>query len=669
MQMKIKICGSASALALLLASGVSLAAEYARGKQYLSHPPCRPKPELSVRPLASGQAYFVDATNGDDVNDGTKHEPWRTLRHGLEKIGPGDTLYLRGGTYYENVVVRAQGTDKEPVTIRGYPGELAVVDGGYREFLDDPSAAWEPVPGGGPDEFRSTKEYPELGEPHDPRFPVSGSGVNDEEVRVMGNFADSMVPLHGYAFRGDLCSSNEYWNVQKTEEGADGFYCGPGVWLNPTTKRIHIRLAHHTLRTFGRGSYRGQRDPRKLPLVITGRDIPVRIHGAEHVRVQDLLVRGTRNRAVNIDAGGNIELDGVTIYGGAPAVFVRNTVGLRLINCALRGMAAPWSSRSSMKYRGASAYLLIADGSEPPNREFEIAFCEFTDSHDGLMIGTIDSLRFHHNLVDNFNDDGLYLTYDGHAGRDIQIYRNLIQRCLTSLAFAGSGGGQEKTEVHIFRNLFDLRGPVPYALPSGPESPQELTSRGRTCGDHGSPIWKPMFIHQNTVLLDESTWRHYYGGGLARATRGSSRRLLNNIFFHTRGQPGFNLEKESQDLIADGNLHWGLDKGMEEAMNALAKFRASAVFQGSKAKYKPGWTAHDVLADPLLVDVPADWRRPADVRLRRGSPAIDAGVELPEKWPDALREKDGGNPDIGALPLGAAPWRIGVRQRIAVTPP
>jgi hypothetical protein len=31
-------------------------------------------------------------------------------------------------------------------------------------------------------------------------------------------------------------------------------------------------------------------------------------------------------------------------------------------------------------------------------------------SNDGPFIGTAGDLRFHHNLVDNFNDDGVYLT-------------------------------------------------------------------------------------------------------------------------------------------------------------------------------------------------------------------------------------------------------------------
>jgi hypothetical protein len=45
---------------------------------------------------------------------------------------------------------------------------------------------------------------------------------------------------------------------------------------------------------------------------------------------------------------------------------------------------------------------------------------------------------------------------------------------------------------------------------------------------------------------------------------------------------------------------------------------------------------------------------------------VNAGLPLPEAWPDPLREADRGQPDIGALPLGAEAWRIGIDGRLSV---
>jgi hypothetical protein len=377
---------------------------------YLSHQPMRPLPTASQRRMGEGSAWFVDGRVGDDRQQGAAETPWRTIQHGLSQLKPGDTLYLRGGTYYERVVCRAAGTAQAPITIRSYPGELVVLDGGFREFFDRPAEAWEPAPGGAHGEFRSTATYPQLAEPADPRQPVVASGANAESVYVLGNFGDSMVPLHGYHSLGDLQSKNMYWNLRDKLDEEQSIYCGPGLWFDRQTGQIHVRLAHTTLEGLGSDNYRGQTNPRRLPLVVGGRGAVVDIDGAEHVRFQDIVVRGTRGRTLNVRGAKGIALDGLTVYGGCPALFVEGTSGLRMSHCALRGVSAPWSFRTSEKYRGISTYLFIASGEAPGNRDFEIACCEFTDCHDGLILGSIHGLRFHHNFVDNFNDDGLYLT-------------------------------------------------------------------------------------------------------------------------------------------------------------------------------------------------------------------------------------------------------------------
>jgi len=50
-------------------------------------------------------------------------------------------------------------------------------------------------------------------------------------------------------------------------------YCGPGIWYDKDRGRIHVRLAHTNIRLPEEAqhtvvNYRGERDPRRLPLVI-----------------------------------------------------------------------------------------------------------------------------------------------------------------------------------------------------------------------------------------------------------------------------------------------------------------------------------------------------------------------------------------------------------------
>lgn len=639
--------------------------------KFLSHPPIRPLPVSSNRPFSEGPGYFVDVGKGNDKNDGSKGKPWQTLQYAVQKLKPGDTLYLRGGIYFEHVVVTLSGTAKQPVTIRSYPGELAILDGGLRDFFEEPAKAWEPCPGGVEGEYWSAKTYPDL-------------GGRTEETNVLGNFADSMVPLQGYHFLRDLRSNNIYWNFKDRLSVKESIYCGPGIYYDPKTGRIHARLAHTNMKYMGEDNYSGETDPRKVPLVIAGfkGGPPLTVRGAKFLRVQDLVVRGSRKAAVEVDDCQKIEFDGLTVYGGASAFAVRDTWGLRLLNTACRGIAAPWTFRGSLKYRSIEARIFSASGWSPTgkdNRDFELAYSEFTDSVDGVFIGNVKNVKFHHNLLDNVSDDGIFLTagtaYDGTTpGGHIYIYQNLLSRCLTTFAF-GVGHGRQKwlpegkmqtgSGVFIYRNVFDYRKFVPYHQPSNPNE-LEVKTKGRFAGDHGSPAWEPMTIYHNTIIADDPATYAYGTYGLAGHSKGGSKRqLFNNIVVQTQGMPGtFFPPTKTTDLQADYNLHWSAGKGPGFAGDPFAKFRTSKAFAESKKWYPPGWGANDRFADPKFTKLDTDWKKPLDLRLAQGSPAIDTGMNLPPEWPDPVRAEDKGKPDLGAIPSGVESWHIGIKGRL-----
>lgn len=78
---------------------------------------------------ASGRTFYV-APTGSDSAAGSIDRPWRTLNASVAKLQPGDTLYVRGGTYVENVQRTFQvGSSTARITWAGYPGERVVVKG------------------------------------------------------------------------------------------------------------------------------------------------------------------------------------------------------------------------------------------------------------------------------------------------------------------------------------------------------------------------------------------------------------------------------------------------------------------------------------------------------------------------------------------------------------
>jgi hypothetical protein len=79
----------------------------------------------------AGKIYYVDGPGGDGVascNDGNVgdniNSPLCTLQAAVNKVGPGDTVRVRGGTYAEsNITIDTGGNSGAWLTITNYPGE------------------------------------------------------------------------------------------------------------------------------------------------------------------------------------------------------------------------------------------------------------------------------------------------------------------------------------------------------------------------------------------------------------------------------------------------------------------------------------------------------------------------------------------------------------------
>src|SRR6185503_20939099 len=82
---------------------------------------------------AEAATYYV-ATTGNDAHVCTTAQtittPKRTIKSGVKCLKPGDKLYIRAGTYTEQIDLQGPnitGTAGNYVTIAGYPGEKPTV--------------------------------------------------------------------------------------------------------------------------------------------------------------------------------------------------------------------------------------------------------------------------------------------------------------------------------------------------------------------------------------------------------------------------------------------------------------------------------------------------------------------------------------------------------------
>lgn len=83
---------------------------------------------LSLFTRAHGATYYVSPA-GDNLNNGSLALPFLTIQHATNQLSPGDTLYIRAGTYFEKVFCNANGTEIAPILISAYQNEDVYIDG------------------------------------------------------------------------------------------------------------------------------------------------------------------------------------------------------------------------------------------------------------------------------------------------------------------------------------------------------------------------------------------------------------------------------------------------------------------------------------------------------------------------------------------------------------
>lgn len=645
--------------------------------QWRSHPPLRPLQGVSTRPRTDGPARFVDGHRGDDAGDGSEAKPWRTINHALNHVAAGETLYLHGGSYYENLYCAAAGKPDAPITIRSFPGELATIDGGIPEFTEHPESAWVPE-NEALGEYRSAHPY---------------RNIRD----VLGLFADSNVGLQTYWHAMDMRANNESWLPDPDKKiMVLPVYCGPGLWYDKQTGYIHARLAHTHLQSPLIENYQGETDPRKLPLVIAPfNSVPLFVDQAMHVRFQDLVFRGAGSNTVVLQFGIDVQFDNVTIYAGTYGIRARSTGPLQMTNSAVRGMIPPWASRdeNSLHTYTPTSYdpflppekpantrnvarmlthaVVVTEGTYefevfhyPYNHDWDVSYCEFSDGHDGVYISG-RNINFHHNWVDRFQDDATYLSAPSpHINDGNRIHENLVSRALMAFS-CDSEGGPDGT-IYLYRNIVDFRRPVFVSRPT-PAHPQGVFSNYHVFLVHGGHLSgiESLYFYQNTLICPQFRNGGYAHRTLNNTTETTQRRVFNNLFIYLNGYPSPPSDRTPlHDIQIDGNLHWSSDPDAELPKAFIEKARTAKASEHNKAKYPPGWEANSFIANPKFVAFSAAPEAVNDYHLQADSPALGKGIVLPAELQDPFRPKDGARPDIGALPFGSGPLRVGIRGRI-----
>lgn len=85
--------------------------------------------DSDVTPSAGNAHIYYVSDNGSESNKGAIDAPFQSINTALSHAMPGDTVMVRGGTYYEKVIFPKSGIMGKNITVKAFPGEKPVIDG------------------------------------------------------------------------------------------------------------------------------------------------------------------------------------------------------------------------------------------------------------------------------------------------------------------------------------------------------------------------------------------------------------------------------------------------------------------------------------------------------------------------------------------------------------
>ncbi|GAB62034.1 hypothetical protein KSU1_C0438 [Candidatus Jettenia caeni] len=598
---------------------------------------------LSANERCLADTYYV-ATNGNDSNSGSLSNPWKTIEKSIEKLQPGDTLYLRSGTYYESQIeINNHGEKSNWITIKNYADESVAIDGCYKEFRSTPNAQWE-VYDSSKGIYRSVKTYPNARE----IYGYFGSGNDNYRL----------VPYEDY---DDLRASNEDY----TRSGS--IYIGPGIFWNSSNKKIYIRLKPSKQEIAMGYNIPSNTDPRSTPMYIfSDHEIITFGPSSSYISIEGINAR-YQNNVFEFESGSDhITLKNMEIAGGRTPIMIRGDVrDIVLDGIHVSDNVPPWIAWSDVKCGTQPGHSLqgTAISIEDSAHDIEIKNCIFENTWDGIDANeTAYNLHIHDNVFKGTRDDVVQL---GSGCSDIEFNHNKLLFVSKGVSREGSGSPLRPGTKYIHHNIIDCSKP----MLGGRRDPDDVLSEKYHGPNGDGMVWaRPFGRHQGIEFGGGDPWKIYHntiifgkelngkGAGheyiLESFYPGYPQEVYNNIIIQTMDHwLARDCRVADGSQICDGNIYYRSVAGpknyffrsWEEKLGSssyyfksLSAFKSSPLFDASRKYYAPGWEKNGTEANPQL---DKDYYPAPD------GPAATGAIPLPSSWPGL----DGGG-YRGALP-------------------
>ncbi len=594
---------------------------------------------------------YVDPAAGVDADSGGGIDtPWHTLGYAFRRLQPGDTLFLRGGTYFESsLVLSNSGTESQPIVIRGYPGETAVIDSGYREFRTPGNVDWELVDAA-TGEYRSVRS--------------AGSGYIYAYVASVPGYENDRVVLVPYQSGSQFrATTDQYVN------GSTPFYVGPGTFED-SDGRIHIRLAKTTDLRNAEARYgvvfpEENADPRDYSIIISQASRTLKVN-ASYLVFKDIVFHQAEHTISLAANSHHVVFDGITAWMGDDAV---ETAGsgvhdITLTRSRFYGDAPYWIFWSDMKDSPAPADLLRGTSIDMRygTYNWEISHNHIRGSGQDLISTNTDErdISIHHNRLENCGDDAFELEGTVNVGR-IWVFENYIGNCLTAVA-PGQDSPSFDGPLYVYRNIFSLLRNPPINRKEGINS---WNGGGRFGYEYAfkQDSRNTHYYHNTVVLLNSSSGMNI----VPRIPDNSF--VADNLLVMINGRVQGSYATGPGQIV-DGDLYWKMNTvdsthlvssyDTVPALSSATGLEENGLGEVVKRGTDP-WFANLELGvvDPSqsvwTLTPGSEVHKPNDFMLGAGSPAIGAGIVLPAHPTLGAMPDSRASQDIGAIPSTATP--------------
>jgi hypothetical protein len=581
---------------------------------------------------------------GSDANPGSKAKPFQTIQHAADVAQPGDTVFLRRGTYREAVVPLTSGSPGAPIVFRAYKRETVTIDGA------DPVGGWSVSPSGG---MQAPVAW-DLGEGRNQLF-LDGRMLDEAQwPNTPGNGA-SDVTIPATAVVSDATVQPAVNGMAIATLSVPDLQDPPGTWAGAT---IHIASGQGWV--FQTGTVTDS-----APGSLTFSYVPLAPYDFQAPSAGDHFYLS--GKAAALDAPGEWFR---AADGTLSLIPPSGSAAGRLIEFKHRPYAFDLSGRSYIQVVGIHLFACTIN----------------TDAGStNLLIDGIDARYVSHDLV---RPDPWAIKLQPHTtGIILNGIGNVIQNSTIGYS-SGDGiflGGSDNTVENCVIHDVDYAGGDEAGVSTLGGSERVLNNTVYNCGRGGI-----VFRYSTAVAVLRN---RVYNCGLQTTdvgalytyqTDGQGSEIAWNLVSDTRtsgyGAAGIYLDNGSADYIVHHNVVWNCDAALKmnppdqniriynntlvsdknsvessDSSDMAGSIFINNLFAGAANIGAAAQQSDNLFAVPL-----SDFANPGrhDYRLSRRSRAIDAG-QVVAPFTDGYR---GTAPDIGAYEYSVKPFAAGAAR-------